>query len=481
MRTLLVFLVAIALSWPAVGAAQDGKAALENVEKALGAAGLKSIEISSNGVNFALGQSPAAGMPWPRFNVKSFTRTINYDTATLKDEYVRTQALDPPRGGGQQPIRGEQRQLFFVSGDHAWNVMGDNAIPVPITLADRQMQLWTTPHGVVKAAIANNGTMQGQFISFAVPGRFTVKARVNEQGLIERVEAMVPHPVVGDLPVEVTYSDYRDFGGVKFPTRIKQSAGGHPTLDVTVTDVRPNVAVEVTVPDNVRQATSPYARVTSEMAADGVWHIAGGTHNSVAIEMKDHVIVVESPLNDDRALAMLAEVRKLVPNKPIRYLIVSHHHFDHAGGVRAAAGEGITVVTTDGSRAFFEKTLAAPSTVRPDHLAKSGRKPVVEGVRDRRVMTDGTRTVEIRSISGNLHADDLLMVYLPKEKLLIEADAFTPPPPNVTIPAGQVNPFSVNLAENITKQGLAVDRILPLHGRIVPVSELHKAIGQPPR
>jgi glyoxylase-like metal-dependent hydrolase (beta-lactamase superfamily II) len=92
------------------------------------------------------------------------------------------------------------------------------------------------------------------------------------------------------------------------------------------------------------------------------------------------------------------------------------------------------------------------------------------------VLTDGTRTVEVRHITGILHADDMLMVYLPKEKFLIEADAYTPPAPNAA-PMSPPSPFNVSLLENITKQSLAVDQILPLHGRIVPLAELHKAAG----
>ena len=204
--------------------------------------------------------------------------------------------------------------------------------------------------------------------------------------------------------------------------------------------------------------------------------MTGGSHHSVVIEMKDHLIVVESPLNDERALAILAEIRKL-SSKPIRYLVVSHHHFDHSGGVRAFAGEGVTLVTHDLAKTYFEKVVAAPATVSPDHLAKSGKKAAaVEGVRDQRSLTDGTRTVEVRHIAGSLHADDLLMVYLPKEKFLIEADAYTPPAPNAT-PMTPPSAFTVNLVENITKQGLAVDQILPLHGRMVPVAELQKAAG----
>jgi glyoxylase-like metal-dependent hydrolase (beta-lactamase superfamily II) len=476
MRTAIALTAALLLALPLTAAGQDAGAALEGVAKALGAPGLKSLEYSGSGVQFQAGQSPAPGQSWPRFNAKSYTRAVNYETASLRDEVVRTQGENPPRGGGVQPVRGEQRQVFLLSGEHAWNLVADAPVPAPIAMIERQMQLWTTPHGVVKAATANNATVQGRVIAFALPGRITVKAVLTDQNLIERVEAVVPNPVLGDMAVEVTYADYKDFGGVKFPTRVRQSAGGFPTLDLTVSDVKPNATVDVQAPDPVRQATGVYGRVATQMVADGVWYLTGGSHHSVVIEMKDHLIVVESPLNDERALAVLAEARSLAPGKPVRYVVNSHHHFDHSGGLRAFAAEGITVITHEINRPYFEKTLAAPATLPPDRMAKSGRKPVVEGVRDRRVLTDGARSVEIHHIAGSTHDDGLLMVYLPKEKLLSEADAFTPPPAN-TPPAMPPSPFTVNLSDNIKRLGLNVDRLLPLHGRIVPLADLHTAAG----
>ena len=176
-------------------------------------------------------------------------------------------------------------------------------------------------------------------------------------------------------------------------------------------------------------------------------------------------------------MAVLAEARKLVPGKSIRYVINSHHHFDHAGGLRAVVADGITVITHESSRAFLEQAMAAPATMTPDRQAKAGRKPIVEGVRDRRTMTDGTRTVEIYHIAGNTHSDGLLMVYLPKERFLVEADVYTPAPPNAPAPTA-VNPLTVNLAENITRLGLGVDQLLPLHGRMVPLADMNKAIGR---
>jgi glyoxylase-like metal-dependent hydrolase (beta-lactamase superfamily II) len=474
MRKILTSIVAIVLLSPLAGHAQDGRA-LENAAKAMGAATLKSITYTGSGESFMAGQSAVPAAPWPRLTVKSQTRAINYETASLRIEQVVMRATDL-RGGGAFTI-GEVRQVFLASGDHAWRVAADTPNPQPRDLAELQAQLWTSPHGVIKAAMANNAVVQGRTISFAVPGRLRVKATIDDRNLVEKVEAVLSNPVVGDMPFEAIYSNYQDFGGVKFPMKIRQTAGGFPVLELTVSEVRPNDAVDIAVPEPVRQATNPYGRVTSQMAAEGVWYLTGGSHHSVAIEMKDHVIVVEAPLDESRAVAVMGEVRTLVPGKPIRYVVNSHHHFDHSGGLRAFAAEGVTVITHETNRAFFERALAGPATVAPDRLARSGRKGTVEGVRDRRVLTDGTRNVEIHHIAGSIHADGLLMVYLPKEKLLSQADAFTPAAPTAPPPAA-VNPSSVNLAENITRLGLAVDQLLPLHGRIVPLAELHKAIGR---
>jgi glyoxylase-like metal-dependent hydrolase (beta-lactamase superfamily II) len=474
MRVLMMLLTAVLVASPLTGHAQD-RVALEAAAKALGATDLKSIEIQGSGLFFLAGQSQTPGMAWPQFDVRSLTRTVNYETGSLRDDMTRTRTLEPPKGGGAY-VRGEHKAVAVVSGDHAWNVMGENAVAAPIALGERKLQLWSTPHGVIKAAQKNPAGAQGRTIAFGVPGQFKATAFLDAANLVERVEATLSSPVLGDMPVTVNYSDYRDFGSVKFPTKIRQTYGGFPALELTVTEVKANAAADITVPDSVRQAGNPYTRVQNQKAGDGVWYLTGGTHHSVVIEMSDHLVVAEGPLNDDRALAVMAEARKLVPGKPIKYLIVSHHHFDHSGGVRAFAGEGATIITHDAGRPYFEKILAAPATVAPDHLAKSGKKAAVEGVRDRRVLTDGTRTVEIRYIAGIQHADDMLMVYLPKEKLLIQADAYTPPAPNAA-PMSPPSPFTISLLENVTTQGLAVDQILPLHGRIVPLAELQKAAG----
>ena len=481
-KTLLFVFLVVGLMFHS-GQAQEAKTVLEGVAKTLGATDLKSLQYTGSGSTFAPGQSAAPGMPWPRFNAKSFTRTINYDTVSMQDAILRTQAENPPRGGGGQPVPGEQRQNLMVSGTHAWNQVGQNP-PTPALAAvdDRLHQLWITPHGVIKAAMAHNATVKAGMdggkkmttISFVVPGKLKVNAHVNEGNLIEKVESWSTNPVLGDMLTETTYADYKAFDGVQFPTKITQKQGGFPSLELTVTEVKPNAPVDIQVPDNVRQAS---VQVKTDKVADGVWYVTGGTHHSVVLEMKDHLVVIEGPQNDERATAVIAEVKRTVPNKPIKYVVNSHHHFDHAGGLGAFVAEGATIITHDVNKAFFEQSLAAPRTVQPDKLAQSGKKATVEGMKDKRVLSDDTRTIELHHIQGNLHNDGLIMAYLPKEKLLVEADVYTPAAPN-TPPPSPPNPVQVNLYDNIERLKLTVDQILPIHGRMVPLAELLKAIGK---
>jgi glyoxylase-like metal-dependent hydrolase (beta-lactamase superfamily II) len=476
----LIFVLIIVGLIPQLGHAQDTKAVLEGVAKAMG--DVTSLQYMGSGSTFAVGQNPAPGTPWPRFNAKSYTRTIAYDTTSMRDEIVRTQAEPAPRGGGGQPVLGEQRQSQMVSGTHAWNRVGENNNPTLAAVDDRLHQLWITPHGVIKAAMAHNATVQTKTeggkklttIAFTVPGKLKVNALVNERNLVEKVDSWVSNSVVGDMLTETTYTDYKDFGGVQFPTKIAQKQGGLPSLDLTVNEMKPNVPLDIPVPDNVRQAS---VRVEADKVAEGVWYLTGGSHHSVLVEMQDHLVVIEGPQNDARATAVIAEVKKTVPNKPIKYVVNTHHHFDHAGGLGAFVAEGATVITHDVNKAFLEQSFAAPRTVQPDKLAQSGKKATVEGMQDKRVLKDETRTVELYHLKGNPHHDGLIMAYFPKEKFLAEADAYTPVLPNAPQPA-QPNPFSVNLNDSIDQLKLEIDLLLPLHGRKVPLGELRKAIGK---
>jgi glyoxylase-like metal-dependent hydrolase (beta-lactamase superfamily II) len=107
---------------------------------------------------------------------------------------------------------------------------------------------------------------------------------------------------------------------------------------------------------------------------------------------------------------VIVQVKQLVPGKPIRYVINSHTHFDHSGGLRAAVAEGATIVTHSQNKPYFERAFAVPNTISPDQLAKSGRKLHFKTVDEKLVLKDSTRTVELYHVEDSHHSDNFLMV-----------------------------------------------------------------------
>ncbi|MGZ5053270.1 MAG: MBL fold metallo-hydrolase, partial [Methylobacter sp.] len=189
--------------------------------------------------------------------------------------------------------------------------------------------------------------------------------------------------------------------------------------------------------------------------------------------------LVEAPQNEERSQAVIDKLKEVIPNKPIKYLINTHAHFDHAGGLRTFVDEGATIVTLQPNQSYYEKIWAAPHTINPDRLAKSLKPAHFENFTEKHVLSDGKRKIEIHSIAGSGHNDAFVLVYLPNEKILVEADAYTPAAANVPPPA-KPNPYSVNLYQNIQTLKLDVNQIAALHGpRVVTLADLRTAIGQP--
>jgi glyoxylase-like metal-dependent hydrolase (beta-lactamase superfamily II) len=470
------------------GRAQDGTAILDSAARALGATNLTSIQYSGSGTNNAFGQAYAPGGPWPAFKVTSYTASINYATPAMRVEIERTNPDGQIRGGGGLPVLAPQKQVQVVSGTFAWNVAGQNAVPAPAAADDRLRAIWVSPHGVIKAAqnagaataITRQRGADGTTVSVITypAGAVNVKATLNAENLVERVETRADDPWLGDTLTETTYSGYRDFSGVKFPTRIVQTQGGFPTLTLAITDVRPQATVTIDVPQNVRQAppAAPPA-VDTRKLADGVFHLSGGFQHTVAVEFKDHIVLVDAGPDETRARDVFEAARKAIPGKPVKYLINTHHHFDHLGGLRYAVAEGAIVITQAANKSFYEKVLAMPHTIKPDRLAQSPRKAVIETVGDTRVLTDGVRRMVLHRIKGFSHVDTMLMAYLPKEKILIETDAYNPPPADAPRPPA-ISPLFVTLFDNIQRLKLDVVQIAPLHGRLVTFNDLRAAVGK---
>jgi glyoxylase-like metal-dependent hydrolase (beta-lactamase superfamily II) len=481
------FAVALALAAlvPASAAAQDAKAVLAAASKAMGMDNLSSITIYGSGANFGLGQSNNANDQWPRTNLNDYVRSIDFASSTSRATAVTwTAPVTAPTA-----VQGAFQQ---------------NITPVN-TAWIQQLEIWTTPWGFVKGAQTNNATLGGGTVpgTRAVTWMTTQKAPsgvsykvvgyINAQNLVTRVDTWLENPIFGDMLIQNDYSNYREaLGGVKYPANMVQRRGGQPTFEAQILGANmnpPNIAQLATPPPPpAGRGGGPGApalgpqTAASEKLADGVYRIAGG-YISLAIEMKDHVILFEGgPQNEGRAQAIIAETKRVIPNKPIRYSILSHHHFDHSSGLPAVVAEGITIVTHENNKAFLTRALTAPRTLSPDSMSKSGKKPVIETVAEKRVFTDGTRNVEVHHIQGLPHADGMLVVYLPKERILGFADMFNAPPANDPVPNPPVVGTQVFMANVIDRLKLDFDTVVSVHApnpdRNYTRAEILKSLGK---
>lgn len=452
---------ALVVSVVSVGsAAQDAPSTLAGVSKAMGADGVTSITFAGSAANGNFGQSKNIAGPLAMTQVTSYTRAIDFSQPASR---ATGPTMPPAVPGAPPPQPGTFNQNIAPSA--GW---------------PQQLDIWITPWGFLKGATANNATVRSQriggkafnVVSWTPPQKspsgqpYKVNGYVNDQNLIERVETWVEHPVLGDLHVEATYSNYQDFGGLKIPTRIVQKRAGLQTFEATITSATanpPDIAqlLQAPAPQGGRGGApgggAPAApTVQSEKLGDGVHRITGG-YVALAVEFKDHVVLLEGGQNEARGLAVIAETRRLIPNKPIRYVVNTHAHFDHSGGLAPFAAEGITIITQDNNRAFLEKGLGSPRTLMGDALAKAGRKPKIEGVAARRVLTDGTQTIELHHVQNLEHSDGMLIAFLPKEKILFTGDFNVPA-------AGQaVSPAIATLVQNVERLKLDFERHVLVH------------------
>lgn len=464
----------------ASGCASLGQNGLKQASDATGVNSIKSIKFSGTGRWYQFGQAPNPDLPWPPFDVKNYSADINYDTAASRVQIARSQVIEP---GRNRPAPVEQKVDQYLKGNTAWSVAtaGNATVTAqPAAVEERAAEIWSSPQGFLKAAQAHQAKIEslgdGERIIFQLDSKYRYIGTLNDRRQLVKVQTWIDNPVLGDTLVETRYSDYRDFGGIQFPAHIERIQGGFPVLDIQVSSVKANPAVDITTPADANKPVS--AAVTCTKLANGVFYLTGGTHHSVAIEQKDHIVLVEAPLNEERSLALIAKLQEVVPNKPIKYLVNTHAHFDHSGGLRSFVDAGATIVTHQPNQAYYQKIWQKPHALNPDRLEKSKKPAQFLGFDGKQVLSDGKRNIEIHSLAGNSHNDAFVFVYLPAEKVLIEADAYTPAAANAPAPTS-VNPYSVNLYENIQKLKLEVGQIAALHGpRVATLADLRGAISQ---
>ena len=446
------------------------------------AAAIKAVNtlvIEGTGENFNLGQNLNPEAPLPKLTVTSSKRSIDYGNNRWRLEQARTPTYVTANTAPNQP------QTLGVDGDVAYNVAatGMTTRAAEQVARDRHSELFHHPIGALRAGLADGAQVTNQrkegnddVVDVAL-GSDTFTLYVDgTTKLPSKVVTMTYNANLGDVALTTEFGAYADSDGMSLPGKITSKTDKYVVADIQVSKHTVNGDVgNIEAVADVKAAPLPPATapVTVEEVGKGLWYLTGGSHHSILVEFADHLALIEAPLNEARTQAVIAKAKELKADKPLRYLINTHHHFDHSGGIRAAIAEGLTIVTHEANKALYEEIAARKHSIVEDALAKSPKPVQIQTVQDKHVLQDATRSVEIYHIAGNPHADTLLMIYFPAERILVQGDIYSPPAVGAAPPAGF--PFVPNIMENIDKAKLRVDTLLPIHGRKVPFAEMRAA------
>lgn len=462
------------------GAAIPGSTATQSVEQAAAALGgldrlraLKSIVMEGAGTSSNLGQDLTPDATDQHFTITGYRRIISFSANALRVEQTRTPTFPYFQGPDAQ------KQIMGVDGGFGYNI---SPLGVAVRVSEtvtRQRRIDMLHHAVaiVRAALEPGATLTASrgeggedVVDVTTAGGDALSLGLDASThLPRRVSSPSYDPNLGDVTIETQFSDYRDVNGVQVPAHIVTKTDRFITSDLAMSTIEVDgVTGDMAAPEDAvgsRPAPStPQPVLDDTEVAPGVWLIAGQSHHSAVIELPDQLLLIEAPQHEVRTLAVIRRARELRPGKPLTRVVNTHHHFDHSAGLRAAVAEGLTVVTHAGNEAFVREIVARAHSRNPDALGRQPKALSLETVTDSH---DLSGRVQLFHVAGNPHSSTMLMAYVPEHRLLIEADAFTP---------NALPVFAANLLENIKRRGLAVDRIVPLHGTVVAFEELRKVV-----
>jgi glyoxylase-like metal-dependent hydrolase (beta-lactamase superfamily II) len=422
--------------------AQDAKTVIANAQKALG--GVKSITYSGTAKDVNFQQCGANSTDMICKDTHNPMRPIN--------NYVRVIDLTAPasRHTGATNNIGAGGSTTLTPGTFFAQVTPQQAdVSQPWA---NSLEFYITPWGFLKGAAENNATVSRKKVDGknynvlswspkvkAPSGKnYVINGYVDEQNMVDRVETWLGENIMGDMHILATYSGWKDFGAAMAPSKIVQTRGGWPFFEVTVSAAKANPSDIATLarapaPAGGRGgagggggggAAAPAMTVTTEKLGDGLYRLTtgAGSYDSVVVEFKDYVMMLEAGQSEARALAYVAEIKKLFPNKPIRYVFNTHPHADHTGGLPVLVADGATIITQKNNAEFLDRALNTPRTLMSDTLSNNPKKAKIEAVEEKKVYSDGTRTVEIYHVAPVPHSNGLMIAYIPKEKVLFQGD-----------------------------------------------------------
>jgi len=439
----------------------------------------RTLVIDGEGASPNVGQNTMPDGELPVWKVTHYKRAIDLASGRTRVQQVRTAQFLFAGATVQRQDQGLDADVAFNVGEGGQVTRAGEA-----AARDRRIELLHHPITIVRAAldpaarVANlrmNGgdelvditTAKGDQLTLAVDG--TTK-------LPSRVTSMINNPNMGDVALTTAFADYEDVNGLKLPKHLTTNIDRYLQFDLQVS----NNAVDgdtgdLTAPDAVKRASVPApppVSVTAEQVGKGIWWLAGsGNHRSVVFEFDDHLTLFEVPVNEARSKAVIDKARTLSP-KPLTHVIVSHHHFDHSGGLRTAVAEGLTIITYRGNEAFFKDLVARKHTIAPDALARNPKPLELELVDDELTLKGRSMEVRLYHLLDNPREGTNLFAYVPRDRILVQADLYDS--------TWQQHLWGENVLWNIEHRKLRVDKDVPVHGEIEPFAKMVQTIKSKP-
>jgi Metallo-beta-lactamase superfamily len=440
---------------------------------------IKSLVIEGEAVAPNVGQNRMPDSELPVWKVTEFRRTIDLPNGRMRSQQLRT---------AQFLFAGAlvQRQQQGLDGNVAYNIGADgNATRAgDQSVGDRRVEMLHHPVTIVRAALdpsamVTNLRQQGndQVIDIATAqGEKYMLSVDGATKLPSRVESMGYQPNMGDVALVTSFSGYEEVGGLKLPKRLTTNMDKYLQFDLQVSKNSVDAdAGDLSAPEAVKAAAvpgPPPVYVTVEQVAPGIWWLAGsGNHRSIVFEFDDHLTLFETPVNEARSKAVIDKARTLSP-KPLTHAVVSHHHFDHSGGLRVAVAEQLTIITHRANEAFFKDLVARKHTIVPDALAKNPQPLKLELVDDELTLKDKSMEVRLYHLLDNPREGTNLFAYVPRDRMLVQADLYDA--------AWLRHSWGENVLLNIARRKLKVDKDVPVHGPIEPFSQMVKTIKAKP-
>lgn len=457
------------------------KALVDDAARALGGAdriaAVKTIVIEGEGEAPNLGQNITPDADLPVWKVTEYREAIDPGNGRMRMQQVRTAQFLFANSN-------VQRQTQGLDGDIAYNV-APNGMPVRVGDAaarDRRIDLLHHPIAIVRAAldpaakltnlhqqatanldVVDVTTAKGETLTLAVDRATKLPVSVT---------SMADQPNLGDVAIETKFADYEEVAGVKLPKRLTTRIDKYPQFDLRVTKNAIDAPADLDAPASVKSAppaAPPPVVVTAEPVARGIWWLAGsGNHRSVVFEFDDHLTLFEVPVSEARSKAVIDKARTLSA-KPLTQAIVSHHHFDHSGGLRVAVAEGLTIITYKDNVDFFKDLVARKHSIAPDALARNPQPLKIEPVDDELTLKDKSMEVQLYHLKDNPREGTNLFAYVPRGRILVQADLYDS--------TWEQHHWWDNVMANLQERKLKVDKDVPIHGAMQSFPDVLKTVA----